>query len=346
MRSLVALLALAGCAPHLVAPLPADFPASAREHGDSLRKTVGAVVDGWPNLGRLAAVRRRARELGLDARTEWIDWFTPQRNVVIDLPGPSRELVYVIAHYDKIDGNPLVIPSLLLNGALDDLISWSYLSDGAVDNASGVAVALELAATIAAAHPRRSYRVLITGAEEAGLRGARAHTARIANDDWARMRLAMNIDSVGVSDRPNCVTKDVGDPELRRAALDAARRLGLPLGEGDEPALASADYVPFERTSFVRDFGRGLLFNVVGGLLPQRSWFTGAHGTATIDFSACDLLDAGDYFSGLLPIGRLHGPRDRISKVDPVRLWQQYAIAWEMLRTIDVGDVGDAATHE
>lgn len=273
-------------------------------------------------------------------RSEWIDWFSLQRNLVIELPGAGDEIVYVVAHYDRTDINPLKFASLLLNDLLDPLAGLTYLSEGAVDNATGVAVALQIAAELAGRDLRRTYRVLLTGAEEGGLRGARAHVARLSAEERDRVAFAVNLDTVGMENRPNCLISSVGDPELRREAVAAAERAGYPLGQWPLPGVASGDFAPFEHTSFLTDLGRGLLFNFTGGLLPQRSWFTASWEGRVVAFSSCDLVGPDDILAGLflLPIGRIHGPRDRAARVDLERLYEQYAIVMEFLQRLDAAD--------
>jgi hypothetical protein len=339
-RVILAVWAL-GCAGTLPRAELADVEATA--HAASLATSVEAVASGFTNFGRFAAVRRRASELGLGerARSEWIDWWSAQRNLVIELPGRTRELVYVVAHYDKIEVTPLAMASVFLNGLLDPVIAPLYTSSGAVDNATGVAVALELGAALAARDGRRfTYRILIAGSEEAGLRGSRAHVARISREERDAIALAVVVDTTGLRDRANCVA-DVSDDAYRRRADEAAADLGLSLGFEELPDGVSSDYAPFAKTGFWRDFGRGLMFNLVGGLLPQRSWFIrGSHEAPVVFFTSCDLIDWGDWIGVqlMLPLGRLHGPRDRISRVDPARLYEQYAIALRMLEDVEGGE--------
>lgn len=323
-------------------PYPVSLEAVAR--AKSLRDTVEAVVNGGGNPGRRAAALLRIQELGLaeEAHTEWIDWFSFQKNVLIEIPGQEDEIVYVVAHLDKTDGNPLKLASVLVNGILDEAIAWSYFSSGAIDNATGVAVAIELGAAIRKAKLRRTYRILLAGSEESGLRGSRAHAARLTDEEWKRIRLVINLDCVGLSFSPNAVLSDVSDQELAGRALKTAERLKLPLNEGKMPSGAGSDYWSFAGTGFFRDFLFGLSANLVGGLLPQRSWFAGRHSAKVLAFSV-DPLEGDDFVSILLsipqlffiPTDQLHGPRDRTSLVDPIRLYEQYLIVIELLKDLE-----------
>jgi hypothetical protein len=86
-------------------------------------------------------------------------------NVIGLLPGavPGSGAVFLLAHWDHLGAC----------GDQDDLIC-----NGAVDNASGIAVMLELTRRLAASGPHdRDIYVLATSAEESGLLGAKAFAA-------------------------------------------------------------------------------------------------------------------------------------------------------------------------
>ena len=285
------------------------------------------------NARRGAAAAERAEELGLSAEREWIDWFSVQRNVVIELPG-GPEIVYVIAHYDKVDVNPLVFVSTLLNGVLDPLIGWTYTSDGAVDNATGVAVVLQAAYELSKLEDRRyTYRFLLAGSEESGLRGTRAHVAKLSAEEKERIVLALNVDTVGLATTDNCVMSDVSSDSMTRLALQLAAEGGVPMGAGTIPPGASSDHAVFAKNSAGRDIGRSAMFNLTGALLPQRSYFTTRSETEVLFFSSCLEFDGLDLLGGclLLPTGKLHGFRDQAEQVDPMRLWHTYAVVNSVL---------------
>ncbi len=326
-------LLLAACAAH-VPPVAGDPPGGRAE---SLRTSVEAIASRHTNLGRMAAVRERARDLGLAerTRTEWIDWFSLQRNVVIEVPGadPDAGIVYVTAHHDKTDLNPFKLASLLTNGLIDELAGLTYASQGAIDNATGVAIGLELAAGAVRDPLPHTLRVLLPGAEESGLRGTRAHVSRLSEAERARVRLALNVDSVATVESADCISTNVSDPRLVGVARAAAEHVDVELGLGEIPAGASSDFAPFRAHGFWRDLGRGILFSSVAGLLPQRSWFTGPFSVPVASFSACELIGVSDLVAGtiLLPLGRIHGPRDRASRVDLRRLEAQHRLLRALL---------------
>jgi hypothetical protein len=320
---LVALFAasiLACATPRVAVPPDLQSDASALH----LAASVEALAARSTNLGRAGAIEKRTETLGLTPRlrSEWIDWWSLQRNLILELPGQESGLVYLVAHYDKVDVTPLTLVSVFLNGLPEPLLTPLALSEGAIDNATGVALLLELAARLQERPLRHTWRVMFAGSEESGLRGARAHVARLSAEEKASIVVAINIDTVGVTFSENCVTRDVSDPDWADRALAAADRADEPLLQGTMPGGAATDVLAFRNSGFWVDFGRGLLFNMPGGLLPQRSWFTTAHRAPTLNLSACHPVDAGDFLAGavLLPTGRLHGPRDDTSRVDLARL--------------------------
>ncbi len=97
-------------------------------------------------------------------------------------------------------------------------------SPGALDNATGVGVMLELARTWQNEPGREIEAIFVaTGSEELGLDGARAFLDR--HRDWWREKptLLVNLDTVGVGDRVYLA----GQTETVRLASAVADRLGL-----------------------------------------------------------------------------------------------------------------------
>ena len=334
-KSLSALLgALLLALPFVAGAAPLEQPT-----GPELLRTVEALSGAWTNRGRKWAAEERIGELGLAPylRTEWIDWFTFHENLIVEIPGTSDEVVYVTAHWDKVDTNPLALVSLLLNGSLDELVSWSYFTDGALDNGTGVALVLALAEHFAGRENHYTYRFVLTGAEEMGLRGARAHMAGLDPDEVSRIAFVVNLDTLARAGMRDCVLSDVSNAHLMQRLLYAARDSRSSIGTAKMPEGASSDHAPFAHTSFWYDFGRGLLFNLPGGLLPQRSWFTSVKDARVVVMGSCELSDWSDYAAGFffLPIGTIHGPRDGIEKVDAGALRRNYELVRFFLERMD-----------
>ena len=310
-----------------------SFPDSEDFKNDSEIKQLSLSVEEITNSGgnhyRKKGILKRLEEFGLKKHTtsERIDWLSVQKNIVVNLQGKSDSLIYIVAHYDKTDINPLKLVSVFLNGLLDPLISWSYTSQGAIDNATGVSVGLQLANSLSRKKNYYSYRILFTGSEESGLRGSRAHVARLKPKEFNLIKFVVNIDVVGVKDKQNCIYM-LSDDILEKKVLKIAEKERLELGVGSMPAGASSDYLPFKNTSFGLDFTRSFAFNLIGSFLPQRSYFTKKKSTKVINFSSCEFLDFGDTLGGftLLPLGSIHGFRDNINKVDPIKLFEMYKL--------------------
>jgi hypothetical protein len=142
-------------------------------------------------------------------------------NVVGEVKGRERpgELVLVGAHLD----------------------SWD-LGPGALDNAAGVSVALEVARLLLADPPRRTVRVVLFANEENGLRGAHAY-AREHAAELARHQAAIELDAgAGEAWRLLWSAGDGAEEEMARMAAALA-----PLGVEDarrEKDTGGADLIP------------------------------------------------------------------------------------------------------
>jgi Zn-dependent M28 family amino/carboxypeptidase len=139
-----------------------------------------------------------------------------------DLPAARDQYVYVIAHYDS---------------RAKDVMDPEAPAPGANDDASGVAVVLELARVLAPHRFDATIILMATAGEEQGLVGARAH-ARAAKAAGRQVRAVLNNDIVG----------DPTSPDGRRT--DRVIRLfsaTLP------PEPAAADYARLRELSGVHD---------------------------------------------------------------------------------------------
>ncbi len=149
-----------------------------------------------------------------------VDTVNEQRqsaNVVGALPGVAGRRLVVGGHYDSVEGSP-----------------------GANDNASGVAAALEVARLLRDEQPPVAVEIVAFGAEEPGLYGSRFYvdTSRLAS-----VAGMVNLDMVGVGDRL-LIGNTTGDTRLVDAAVEVARRLGIP---ATRTRLGASDHTSFER---------------------------------------------------------------------------------------------------
>ena len=95
------------------------------------------------------------------------------RNVVLDLPGESEEVIVFTAHYDS-----------------------TSLSEGAYDNMSGSVGLLALAEYFTTHPHKRTLRFIWCGSEERGLLGSKAYCAD-HEDALPAIKLCINLDMIG-----------------------------------------------------------------------------------------------------------------------------------------------------
>lgn len=161
------------------------------------------------------------------------------RNVVAVLEGSDPELraeaVVVGAHYDHLG----------LGGVGSLAPDVRAVHNGADDNASGVAVLLEVARALATGQrPARSIVFVAFTGEESGLLGSAYHVANPAVP-LERTRAMLNMDMVGrLGDRPLIVNGRGTAQEWARMIADAARAEGIAVVTGED------GYGPSDQTSF------------------------------------------------------------------------------------------------
>jgi Zn-dependent M28 family amino/carboxypeptidase len=145
-------------------------------------------------------------------------------NIVAKLPGakPDGKAVLYLGHWDHLG---LCAPE----GAAD------RICNGAVDNASGIAVLTAVAKRLAAgARPDRDIYFMATTAEEKGLLGAHYFVAHPVVP-LADITVALNIDTIAISSRGTPVaTIGRGKPAYDAVIRDVATKLGRKLDEDGE----------------------------------------------------------------------------------------------------------------
>ena len=127
-------------------------------------------------------------------------------NVFFDLPGPSSGSVVLSAHIDGHD-----------------------LGESAIDNATGLAVALAVVRRLVphARTWRRGLRLAFFNVEEWALTGSAAHVAALDDAQRAAIALCINLDSVAGGERLAALTS--GFAGLERFLLGCAEETGLEL---------------------------------------------------------------------------------------------------------------------
>lgn len=120
-------------------------------------------------------VQEQLGQWGTIARHDFSYQGRTYQNVILNLPGRSvAPPILVGAHYDAVLG-----------------------TSGADDNATGVAVLLELARSLSADPPRHPIRLIAFDLEEYGLIGSSAY----ANDLQEPLRLMLSLEMLGCCDR-------------------------------------------------------------------------------------------------------------------------------------------------
>jgi hypothetical protein len=124
------------------------------------------------------------------------------RNIVAVKPGVSGRQIVIGAHYDSVPKGR-----------------------GAFDNASGVALMMQLADALRDVRTPYTLVFVAFGAEEAGLRGSAHYVAEMSEQARADTILMVNFDSVATGDRLYCYSsEDAPWPQL--ALRSIARGLG------------------------------------------------------------------------------------------------------------------------
>ncbi len=184
-------------------------------------------------------------------------WSGPQRSAMfgaLAILSVVSALALIGAAFLPIPGEialVALVPAALVFLALG-ATATTNASPGAYDNASGVAVLLELAHSFAGEHPNANLVFIATGAAEAGLCGA---VAMMQNESFREQfppeeTIVINLDGIGsrgplrVTDRYGIPPVKTG-PLLSNLAVEIAGRFGIEARRNWLPAGASLDHVPF-----------------------------------------------------------------------------------------------------
>jgi aminopeptidase YwaD len=137
---------------------------------------------------------------------------------------------------------------LLVGGHMDSVPA----GPGANDNASGTAVALEIARVLAAHGDTDGVCITLFGAEEAGLLGSEYYVSQLTSAELSAMVGILNFDMLGVGDG----WPMVGTQALVDLAIDSAAAIGVDAFDGDLPQGVGSDHAPFIQAGVP-----GILFN-------------------------------------------------------------------------------------
>lgn len=208
----------AGAAGFLIAgPVPGSLVAgsSGRGEEDGI-PAVGIAPETATAFASGGGVRPRAR---LRLETREAPAFA--ENLIFDLPGESDEWVVLSAHIDGHD-----------------------LAESAIDNASGLAVALDVARQLSRQRDRwrRGLRFAFFNVEEWALLGSAYHVANLSESERASIALNVNLDSVAGGARLTALTS--GFARLEPFLGACAERAGILLGF-HRPLQLNSDHANF-----------------------------------------------------------------------------------------------------
>ncbi|HWQ43605.1 MAG TPA: M20/M25/M40 family metallo-hydrolase, partial [Desulfosporosinus sp.] len=224
-------------------------------------------------------VVRDASVLQLEQQVELIN----SQNIIAELPGTLPDTIVVGAHYDSANLN----------------------APGAVDNASGVGVLLELARVLSKESHQETYQLIFFGAEEYGLVGSQFYTGQA---DLSAVRWMLNVDMVGTPMEIDVAGKKSAPPELIKQVT----------------ALARDSHIPFHLS---RDF-----------IIMTRDSSQGG----VSDFSS--FLDQGIPALGLgisgRPAGYFHRPEDRLDRVSLEGMQQVGDYTHRLIKTVKLEKMG------
>jgi alkaline phosphatase isozyme conversion protein len=213
-----------------------DYGLVAREHLTELADEIGTRIPGSPEEAQAAAyVEAAFQEYGYEVETQTFSFVTEDgeelesANIIAVKAGASTQEIVIGAHYDSGDE-----------------------ADGADDNASGVAVMLEVAKMLQETAPRYTVRFVAFGAEENDLNGSRYFVSQMDTDKIENTIGMVNLDSLVAGDFAyiygDTETGGMWDWVIQHAkstgfALDS--RTAADMDENGVPCDC-ADYGPFQ----------------------------------------------------------------------------------------------------
>ena len=212
-------------------------------------------------------------------------------NVLAVLPGTTRkdEAVVYMGHWDHLGVGP--------EGSGDDRIF-----NGAIDNATGVAAALEIAGAFATQDPKpeRSVLFLIPTLEESGLLGSRWYAAHPVFEP-AKTAAVINMDAMPIGPRSRDMTViGYGQSDLDALLADVLKaqdRVPTPEHEPEKGYYFRSDHFNFARIGVPALYSRGGYDLREGGL--DAGLVQAQDYTANRYHKPADQFDAAWQFDGI-----------------------------------------------
>ncbi|MHB8075234.1 M28 family metallopeptidase [Desulfosporosinus fructosivorans] len=228
------------------------------------------------------------REASILQQEQQVELISSQ-NIIAELPGSLPDTIVGGAHYDSANLN----------------------APGALDNASGVGVLLELSRVLSKVPHQETYQLIFFGAEEYGLVGSQFYTSQA---DLSAVRWMLNVDMVGTPLEIDVAGKKSAPPELIKQVTALASDSGIPFH-------ISRDFIMMTRES--------------------------THGGSS-DFSS--FLDKGIPAIGLgifgRPSGYYHRPEDRLERVSLEEMQKIGDYTQRLLTSVKLEQLGPSVWDE
>lgn len=224
-RLLVALLAAATASVAFVAlgALTPDAAPAAPVFDPVPRPEIEARLRAAPlkNADREAAMQRLFRQSGCPEITTQSIGEGALPNVICTLPGTTKSVFIVSAHFDKV-----------------------RRGQGVIDNWSGASMLPNLLESLRHEPRRHTFVFIGFSSEEKGLVGSKYYVKHLTPEQAARVHAAVNLDTLALG--PTEIWLRHSDPKLTAELYAVARSNHLPLTDFD-PGDADDDSEPFIR---------------------------------------------------------------------------------------------------
>src|SRR5665648_19566 len=228
------------------------------------------------------------REASVLQPEQQVELITSQ-NIIAELPGTLPDTIVGGAHYDSANLN----------------------APGALDNASGVGVLLELARILSTEPHKETYQLVFFGAEENGLVGSQFYAEHA---DLSAVRWMLNVDMVGTPLEIDVAGKKSAPPELIKQVTALARDSAIPF------------HISRDEIMMTRESSQG----------------------GSSDFSS--FLDKGIPALGLgiagRPEGYFHRPEDRLEHVSLEEMQRIGDYAYHLLTSVKMEKLGPSKWDE
>ncbi len=217
---------------------PATYGAIAREYLENFIEEIGPRMSGSASEARAADyIQVTFEEMGYETQRQPFIFYDEDdeelnsANVIAVKEGASTQEIIVGAHYDSADD-----------------------ADGADDNASGVAVMVEVAQMVIDIETPYTIRFIAFGAEENDLDGSRYYVSRMNRAEIHITLDMINLDSLIAGDF-DYVYGETGTPDSLRdwilrnaneAGFELEGKTAQQLDQPDGSACDCADYGPFQ----------------------------------------------------------------------------------------------------